>query len=75
MNAIGSPIETLPKKRRMQIKIRVAVRRTQRRKKDNNVFPIVVPGTPDQLEQNKTDNDQQSQNNDEDLTLYYKVFN
>ncbi len=75
MNALGSPTETMPKKRRMQIKIRVAVRRTQRKKKDNNVFPTVVPGTLEQLDQNKTDKDQQGQSKDEDLTLYYKVFN
>jgi hypothetical protein len=75
MNAIIDSTKTTPKKRKMQIQIRVAVQRKQKKKKDKNVFPIVVPGTPDQPEQNKTERAQQGQNQDEDLTLYYKVFN
>ena len=75
MNAIYGPIETTPKKTRLKVKVRVAVRGTQRKKKPNNAFPIIVPGNPEQIDQAKTEKEQQDQIEDEDLTLYYKVFN
>ena len=69
MNAMNSTPKTTPRRKKgAKMKARIVFRTTRRTRMKVTVSPITVKGTPDQNEQTKT-------GEEDDLSLYYTVFN
>jgi hypothetical protein len=75
MNALHQPTEP-KKKKRLELRIKVAVQKPKRRKLN---FPTVtVPGTPEEEKDThevRTKESKKKKSIDDDLDLYYKVYN